>query len=210
MAKQDKKLALKIIIEAAKEYKNKLLNQHFMIIYKERGNYKYTYVGFRDLNFLHLTGVTTGLSAQQFFAACIDRKLSERDFEVDGQGKVRQKLTVLPYLSELLYNSCMIGDFIHSGIYIKADYFVGDGKKSISLGFRKCNKKDYPVTLYSEDVRKLSNPTNKVIAIFKKQYDEKYYMDCTYLSKGQDIQELLSQDIIKEKIFCNIAENSEE
>ena len=104
----------------------------------------------------------------------------------------------------------MIGDFIHSGIYIKADYFVGDGKKSISLGFRKCNKKDYPVTLYSEDVRKLSNPTNKVIAIFKKQYDEKYYMDCTYLSKGQDIQELLSQDIIKEKIFCNLAENSEE
>lgn len=57
---------------------------------------------------------------------------------------------------------------------------------------------------------KLLNPTNKVIAIFKKQYDEKYYMDCTYLSKGQDIQELLSQDIIKEKIFCNIAENSEE
>ena len=57
---------------------------------------------------------------------------------------------------------------------------------------------------------KLSNPTNKVIAIFKKQYDEKYYMDCTYLSKGQDIQELLSQDIIKEKIFCNLAENSEE
>ncbi len=210
MAKQDKKLALKIIIEAAKEYKDKLLNRHFMIIYKERGNYKCTYVGFRDLNFLHLTGVTTGLSAQQFFAACIDRKLSERDFEVDGQGKVRQKLTVLPYLSELLYNSCMIGDFIHSGIYIKADYFVGDGKKSLSLGFRKCNKTDYPVTLYSEDVRKLSNPTNKVIAIFKKQYDEKYYMDCTYLSKGQDIQELLSQDIIKEKIFCNLAENSEE
>ena len=27
---------------------------------------------------------------------------------------------------------------------------------------------------------------------------EKYYMDCTYLSKGRDIQELLSQDIIKE------------
>lgn len=206
MAKQDKKLALKIIIEAAKEYKDKLLNRHFMIIYKERGNYKCIYVGFRDLNFLHLTGVTTGLSAQQFFAACIDRKLSERDFEVDGQGKVRQKLTVLPYLSELLYNSCMIGDFIHSGIYIKADYFVGDGKKSLSLGFRKCNKTDYPVTLYSEDVRKLSNPTNKVIAIFKKQYDEKYYMDCTYLSKGQDIQELLSQDIVKEKIFCNLEE----
>lgn len=209
MAKQDKKLALKIIVEAAKKYKDKLLDRHFMIVYKERGNYKCAYVGFRDLNFLHLTGVTTRLSAQQFFTACVEGKLSERDFEVDEQGKVRQKITVLPYLSKLLDNSCMIGDFIHSGIYIKADYFVGDGKKTLSLGFRKCRKTDYPVTLYSEDVRKLSNPTNKVIAIFKKRYNEKYYTVCTYLSKGQDVQELLSQDIIKEKIFCNTAENSE-
>ena len=52
--------------------------------------------------------------------------------EMDSKGKVQQKLIVLPYLSELLYNNCMIGNFINSGIYIKADYFVGNTKAILS------------------------------------------------------------------------------
>lgn len=210
MAQQDKKLARKIIVEAAKEYRDKLLDRHFAIIYSVEEGYKCTYVGFRDMNFLHLTGVSTKLSAQQFFLACIDGKLSECDFEVDGRGKVRQKLEVLPYLSDLLYNSCMIGDFIRSGVYIKADYFVGDSKKTLSLGFRKCKKTDYPVTLYSEDIRKMSHPTNKVLAIFMKRYDEEHYMECTYLAKDQNIQEFLSQDVMKERVLCNFEKSNEE
>ena len=39
---------------------------------------------------------------------------------------------VLPYLAELLYHHCMIGDFINSGICIRADYFVGDAKIKLS------------------------------------------------------------------------------
>ena len=40
--------------------------------------------------------------------------------------KTERKLLVLPKLHELLYHNCMIGDFINSGIMIRADYFVGD------------------------------------------------------------------------------------
>ena len=36
------------------------------------------------MNFLHMTGVKTRLSAQQFYAACLESKLSEYDFEIDG------------------------------------------------------------------------------------------------------------------------------
>ena len=50
----------------------------------------------------------------------------------------------------------MIGNFIDSGIYIKADYFVGNTKAILSIGFRYGKKADFPVTLYKEDVRKLS------------------------------------------------------
>ena len=74
---------------------------------------------------------------------------------------------VLPYLSELLYHHCMIGDFINSGICIRADYFVGDTRAVLSVGFRTGKRTDFPVTLYNEDVRKLSQPTNKVLAIFQ-------------------------------------------
>lgn len=198
MAKYDKRSALKIIIEAAREYEKKLNDKHFLIVYQEGKNTRTTSVGFRDMNFLHLTGVKTKMSAQQFYAACLDSKLSERDFEIDNKGKVQQKLVVLPYLSELLYNNCLIGDFINSGICIRADYFVGNTKAVLSVGFRTGKNTDFPVTLYNEDVRKLSQPTYKVLAIFSKKYEEICYNRCTYLSKGQTVQKLgISKEIFE-------------
>ena len=190
MGKYDKKAVLKIIVECAKKYEEKLNDKHFLIVYREGKDTKTVSVGFRDMNFLHLTGVKTRLSAQQFYVACLESKLSERDFEIDHTGKVQQKLMVLPYLSELFYHPCMIGDFINSGIYIKADYFVGDTRAVLSVGFRTGKKTDFPVTLYKEDVRKLSQPTNKVLAIFSKHYKDLHYEKCTYLSKDQNLQKL--------------------
>lgn len=47
-----------------------------------------------------------------------------------------------------------------------------------------------------EDIRKLSQPTNKVLAIFVKNYNQTYYTKCTYLSKGQEIDKLpISKEI---------------
>ena len=140
----------------------------------------------------------TRLSAQQFYAACWESKLSECDFEVDDKGKVQQKLMVLPYLADLLYHHCMIGDFINSGICIRADYFVGDTKAVLSVGFRRGKKTDFPVTLYNEDVRKLSQPTNKVLAVFSKNYKDQQYDSCTYLAKNQSIHELgISAEVLE-------------
>ena len=166
MAKYDKKAALKIMIEAVKQYEEKLNDKQFLIIYREGKDIKTVNVGFRDMNFLHMTGVKTRLSAQQFYAACLESKLSEYDFEIDNKGKVLQKLMVLPCLSKLMSHHCLVGEFINSGVYIRADYFVGDTKAILSVGFRNGNRVDYPVTLYYEDVKRLSNPTNKVLAIF--------------------------------------------
>lgn len=198
MAKYDKKSALQIIVNAAKEYDVKLNNKHFLIVYQEGSRTETVCVGFRDMNFLHMTGVRAKLSAQQFYSSCIDGKLSENDFEIDNKGKVQQKLVVLPYLSELLYNNCMIGNFINSGICIRADYFVGNTKSVLSVGFRTGKSVDFPVSLYNEDVRKLSQPTNKVLAIFVKDYQQQSYRKCTYLSKEQKIHKLpLSEETKK-------------
>ena len=96
MAKYDKKAALKIIREAAKKYEEKLNDKHFLIVYQEGSDTKTVSVGFRNMNFLHMTGVKTQLSVQQFYEACLDSKLSENDFEIDNKGKVQQKLMALP------------------------------------------------------------------------------------------------------------------
>ena len=184
--KYDKKKALGIIVNAAKKYDEYLKSLNFIIIYQSGSTQNFVEVGFRDLNFLHLTGVQTKLSAQRFYSLCIDGKLSEKDFEIDNAGKVQQKLMVLPYLHELLYHNCMIGDFINSGIMIRADYFVGDTKAVLSVGFRNGKNVDMPVTLFNEDIRKLVKPVCKVIAIFKKVYDEEKYIECTYHTKDID------------------------
>lgn len=98
---------------------------------------------------------------------------------------------------------CMIGDFINSGICIRADYFVGDTRAVLSVGFRNGKKTDFPVTLYKEDVRKLSQPTNKVLAIFSKHYKDQYYDNCTYLAKNESIQKLRVSDEVFEMIVVD-------
>ena len=167
-------------------------------MYKKGKKIESCCVGFRNMNFLHMTGVRTKISAQQFYTACLEGKLSIRDFEVDTRGKVQQKLAVLPYLPDLLYNKCMIGDFINSGIMIKADYFVGNTKAVLSVGFRLGRTADIPVTLYNEDVKKLSHPTCKVLAIYSKMFDEEKFSECTYMAK--DVDEKLFPKSIMEKV----------
>lgn len=103
----------------------------------------------------------------------------------------------------------MIGDFIDSGICIKADYFVGNTKAILSVGFRFGRNVDIPVTLYKEDIRKLSHPTNKVLAIFVKDYKKHSYTECTYLSKGQKLDKLLVTEEIRTLIQKDVGSADE-
>ena len=106
--KYDKKKALEIIVEAAKQYDKWLKSNHFLIFYQKGKEQDFVEVGFRDLNFLHFTGIKTKLLAQRFFSLCIDGKLSEKDFDLDTKGKAQQKLMVLPFLHELFESIKMI------------------------------------------------------------------------------------------------------
>lgn len=92
---------------------------------------------------------------------------------------------VLPCLSKLMSHHCLVGEFINSGVYIRADYFVGDTKAILSVGFRNGNRVDYPVTLYNEDVKRLSNPTNKVLAIFQKAIKRNVIINVHTFQKGK-------------------------
>lgn len=193
----DIKTAIKIVTEAAREYEERLNDRHFMVVYQEGTETKTVQFGFRDMNFLHLTGIETTLKAKQFYRACLDHKLAERDIINFTKGKTQQKLAVLPHLADVLYNNCMIGYSINNGIYLQADYFVGNTKAVLSVGFRFGKTVDYPVTLYNGDVRKMISPVCKVLAIFSKTYNNEKYTECTYLAKGQQIDKLKLDEVSK-------------
>lgn len=59
----DKKAALKVVTTAAQKYEEYLRDKHFLIIYQQGKSKKSVTIGFRDMNFLHLTGIKTKLSA---------------------------------------------------------------------------------------------------------------------------------------------------
>ncbi|MEE1314334.1 MAG: PBECR4 domain-containing protein [Faecalimonas sp.] len=134
--KYDKKQALNTIVSTAKHYDRKLRDKHFLILFRRENEMDSVQVGFRSNHFLHMTGVETKLTAKRFYERCMKGRLSISDFELDTKGRSQRKLEVLSYVPKLLYNPCMIGDFIKSGIYIRADYFVGNTKAVVSVGFR--------------------------------------------------------------------------
>ena len=173
-----------------------------MVVYQEGIETRNVQFGFRDMNFLHLTGIETSLKAKQFYKACLEHKLDERDIFNFTKGKTQQKLAVLPYLADVLYNNCMIGYSIDNGVFLQADYFIGDTKAILSVGFRFGKTVDNPVTLYSGNIRKMINPVCKVLAIFSKSYNDEKYNECTYLSKGQQIDKL-KLDIVSKKLLSN-------
>ena len=65
------------------------------------------------------------------------------------------------------------------------------------MGFRYGKTVDMPVTLYNENVKKLIKPVCKVLAIFKKPFNQLEYKDCTYCSKGIELAALQLPDKVK-------------
>jgi len=67
---------------------------------------------------------------------------------------------------------------------------VGNTRVLISVAFRNGKTVDYPVSLYREDIRKLSKPTNKVLAAFKKKFDNDTYVKCVYIDDNHDLSKM--------------------
>lgn len=203
MKNVNKKQAIKIITDAAKKYDELLNKKHFLIIYQTKRNIEYVKIDFRSQYFLHLTGVETSLSAKVFYSSCLNNRLSEQNIKLQTHGHTQRKLFVLPYLHELLFNHCMIGASLNNGIRIDTDYFIGNTKTVLSLGFRDVNNidsGDIPVSLYYENIKKLTKPTYKVLGIFSKMHYEDKFNVCTYSSGLEELQ--LPEDI-KDMIALN-------
>ena len=72
----------------------------FSICVNKHGRTSAFETAFHDYNYQHLTGLETTqtLSAQLFYQACLNRRLSVNDFEFHPNGTSEMKLAVLPLL----------------------------------------------------------------------------------------------------------------
>ena len=57
---------LSILLKCVGEYDDKLRNYQFLIVYQNNGTVMQKLVGFRDINFLHLTGLRSRYGATYY------------------------------------------------------------------------------------------------------------------------------------------------
>lgn len=172
----DKREAVRIIVSAAKRYKEMLCGKQFLLAC---GDAAFREVAFSARNFAHFTGVKLqGCSAKQFYERATSGRLSASHFDFSSDGNTERKLAVIGQMPGLFHAPLLYGTFLDSGIFISADYFVG--KHCISVGFRAGVPFDIPVTLYNEDIRKLTYQPEKVLAVWEKPIGAERYTTLAY------------------------------
>lgn len=101
-----KERVVNVAIQQAQNYKDVFVDYDYLICSQAFSDRPYYVVSARADNYRHLVGVSTDMSAADFFKACLDGTLTPNDIsfvkkgrsEKEVKGSVRKKIKVLPKL----------------------------------------------------------------------------------------------------------------
>lgn len=199
----NKKEAIKIIVDCAEKYKNNLVGNNILYVYFDKNAKKYRFFEtlFTSSNFMHFTGVVykEGINANDFFRKCCTRKLAESDFEFRTDGTTVMKLMVLPEIINIHKVSKMTGRFNSSGLNLYTERLAGNVKGC--MGFVRENGFFVPNTVLNQDIRQsIYGPQHRIVAVFRKNNNDKLYGELVYVAKNVDIKEIQSGEEITAKV----------
>lgn len=237
---------LENIKAALKIYEKELLNKQILILYSEINNKDLKKLSIENLkefkkivgleivfkkeNFMHLAGIireSIKIPLITFYDNLKLNKVSLNEFEISEYAD--KKNLVFPALPKALRTIGTVGNYNYSKPYIKADKIIGNTKKTYGavLGIReekfkknlKLIKSYAPVSLLEEITENLilKNTERKILAIFEKPVNEKYYDILSYKNKdypieniynNKDFYNLLTFDL-QEKISIQIKDRQE-
>ncbi|MCF2640750.1 hypothetical protein I6E31_12355 [Fusobacterium varium] len=226
-------------------YEKELVNKQILILYSEISNKDLKKLSkeklkefkkivgleitFKKENFMHLVGIvreSIKIPLITFYNNLKLNKVSLNEFEISEYAN--KKNFIFPILPNSLRTVGTIGNYNYSKPYVKVDKIIGNTKKSYGavLGIReeKFKKslnllKSYaPVSLLEEITENLilKNTERKILAIFEKNINEKYYGKLSYKNKDYPIEniwnnkefyKLLTFDL-QEKILNQIKEKN--
>ena len=185
----DKKEALPILFSSAKAYQEHLVEYSLLFLCSDR--YKRTYcfdVTFDISNFKHLTGCKTSLPPRHFFHLCLDKRLSEDDFEFAGDGTTEWKLKVLPRLISRNLSVNMVGEYNDSRPVLYTERVAGN--VSACIGFVHADSdpdsRYVPNTVLMGDIRTLVHKADRILVTYRKKRNEKAYREIVYVAKKVD------------------------
>lgn len=186
-----KKEALARVFSAATEYKNNLVDQSLLFVCIDK--HKHTYhleVTFDASNFLHMTGFETGIKPQHFFEMCLDRRLTENDFEFSDDGTTPLKMMVLPKLVKKNLSANMLGDYNMAQPKLYTEKIAGGVYACV--GFIRTGKygRYVPNTVLEGDIRKKIKHADRIVLTYKKKRGEERYSEIVYAAKKVDWNKL--------------------
>lgn len=185
LKKMSKKDALPIILQSAKLYHENLVNRSILFVCRDKhGKISSLEVTFDKSNFLHLTGVSTPLSASAFYERCIDHRLAFGEFEIPDDGTMELKLEVLPSLMTANLNARMVGGYNGADLKLQTGKLAGG--VTGCMGFIKPNDRYIPNTVLNEDIRKKVSSPLRILATYRKFRNEKKYTELVYKAKKID------------------------
>ena len=185
-----KKEALAIVFAAADKYQENLIDHSLLFLCMDK--HKSTYcveVTFSGSNFQHLTGLETDpavISPSHFFQLCLDRRLSESDFQFAENGTAEWKLDVLPRVVQKNLSANMIGLYNQSHPLLFTERVAGS--VSACMGFIRDggNGRYVPNTVLKGDIRTLVHVPDRIIATYRKAASEEQYSEIVYATKKLD------------------------
>ena len=197
--KQAKKIAIRNeIIDAAEIYKRELAGKVFMFVY---GN-EWFEVVFKTDRFLHLTGVTSQLSARDFYNKAQKRQLTEQQFTFTQQHPyetARKKLPCLKRLPELTTHLvCVVKDLTT----VTLTYKIGLTNLDFTLGLtanvdingNKINDWFLPRTLRTKDnAIDISSDALFIDFVLEKNASEDKYRKFTFNCGNKELPENIYQ-----------------
>lgn len=184
----NKKQAFELLNQSATMYKDNLLNNSFLFVFKKNTELKNVEVLFLDSNFQHLTGLQTKLKIRPkiFFEQIINNRFNIENIMFKKDGTTDLKLRVLPNLMNIHKSCKMIGCYNKNNftqVLLDTDMTIGNIKGCIGISKYNQKKHYYPKTALNQDIRKITYQQYPVLCILKKSSSDKKYNQICYISK---------------------------
>lgn len=211
---EKRKYIREMIIQNAKIYRDQIAGNHYMYIYKD----KHLEISFEKKQFLHLTGVDTNLSANEFYKLANKNELRNSQLLFNSRFPLAvalKKVNHLNELPELVHkNSYIIENFVTETFTYP--YVITNKDLSILIGISETNGQNFP-----KSFRVKGNIYNKALTqniiieeieiVLKKKQVEEFYDTVVYKKDNNYDLNNLPEHIIEKissKLFTskNISE----
>lgn len=197
---------LNTIIQCAKQYNTFYVEQNHLLVSNAFKKKPYYIIQAEKDNFLHLTGVSTSLSAVDFFDKAMDGTLAESDIQLithgksekDSKGTIRQKIKNLTSITAVVGRSCMVQeDFKRNAVLCT----FASANAQCTVGFIATPKLARPKSLLYGNVVDPTQSAPIKLALAKARSDQKYSsIEIGTINDVADnltlIQEFLSDSLI--------------